>query len=53
VFLGLGFLYADNIGIDFLEPVKKTFLGSGTDAIGVGRDNTHVCSSFYVAAYDT
>ena len=42
VFLGLGLLYADHVGVDFFQPVKKTFLGGSTDTVGVGRDNTHL-----------
>jgi len=35
--LCFGFLNADDIGIDFFKPVKKTFSRGGANTVGVGR----------------
>ena len=53
VLLCFGFLNADDICIDFFEPVKKTFFRGGANTVGVGGNNTPEFYSYYVSAYDT
>ncbi len=38
VFLGLGFLNTNDIGVLFNQPVEKTFAGGGANAVGVQGD---------------
>jgi hypothetical protein len=47
VFLGLGFLDTDNVGILFRHPVEKALAGRGTDAIGIETNNSHEFLSVY------
>src|SRR5690606_11410868 len=41
VFLGLGFLQADDVGVLLREPVEKPLVRGGADAVGVEADDAH------------
>src|SRR5690606_36555313 len=41
VFLGLGFLQADDVGVLLREPVEKPLVRGGADAVGVEADEAH------------